>query len=80
MAKTGLRINCVAPAFVKTEMYEGSLSALTPEQLEKLIETTQPLGLGDPIDVANAIAFLLADTGRWITGSVLAVDGGYTAQ
>ena len=31
-------------------------------------------------DVANAIAFLLADTGRWITGSVLAVDGGYTAQ
>jgi len=80
MAKTGLRINCVAPAFVKTEMYEGSLSALTPEQLEKLIETTQPLGLGDPVDVANAIAFLLADTGRWITGSVLAVDGGYTAQ
>ena len=80
MAKTGLRINCVAPAFVKTEMYEGSLSALTPEQLEKLIEATQPLGLGDPIDVANAIAFLLADTGRWITGSVLAVDGGYTAQ
>jgi len=80
MAKTGLRINCVAPAFVKTEMYEGSLSALTPEQLEKLIETTQPLGLGDPVDVANAIAFLLADSGRWITGSVLAVDGGYTAQ
>jgi NAD(P)-dependent dehydrogenase (short-subunit alcohol dehydrogenase family) len=80
MAKTGLRINCVAPAFVKTEMYEGSLTALTAEQLEKVIGTTQPLGLGDPIDVANAIAFLLADTGRWITGSVLAVDGGYTAQ
>ena len=80
MAKSGVRINCVAPAFVKTEMYADSLGALTPEQLERLIQTTQPMGLGDPVDVANAIAFLLADTGRWITGSVLAVDGGYTAQ
>jgi NAD(P)-dependent dehydrogenase (short-subunit alcohol dehydrogenase family) len=36
--------------------------------------------LGTPLDVAYAIAFLLAETGRWITGSVLSVDGGYTAQ
>jgi NAD(P)-dependent dehydrogenase (short-subunit alcohol dehydrogenase family) len=36
--------------------------------------------LGEPADVANAIAFLLADTGRWITGSVLVLDGGYSAH
>jgi NAD(P)-dependent dehydrogenase (short-subunit alcohol dehydrogenase family) len=80
LAKTGLRVNCVAPAYVRTEMYEESLGGLTPEQLQSVVEATQPLGLGEPADVANAIAFLLADTGRWITGSVLAVDGGYTAQ
>jgi len=80
LARNGIRVNCVAPAYVKTEMYEESMKGLTPEQLESLIANTQPLGLGAPLDVAHAIAFLLADTGRWITGSVLAVDGGYTAQ
>ena len=73
-------MNCVAPAYVKTEMFEEAFKTLTPEQMQKLIETTQPLGVGTPLDVAHAIAFLLGNTGRWITGSVLAVDGGYTAQ
>ena len=43
-------------------------------------EAAHPLGLGKARDVSNAIAFLLADTGRWITGTTLVVDGGYTAQ
>jgi NAD(P)-dependent dehydrogenase (short-subunit alcohol dehydrogenase family) len=80
LAGSGIRVNCVAPAYVRTEMLEQTLNTLTPEQLEARIAATQPLGLGTPLDVAHAIAFLLADTGRWITGSVLAVDGGYTAQ
>jgi NAD(P)-dependent dehydrogenase (short-subunit alcohol dehydrogenase family) len=80
LAKSGIRVNCVAPAYVKTEMFEEAFKTITPEQMQKLIETTQPLGLGTALDVAHAIAFLLAETGRWITGSVLAVDGGYTAQ
>jgi NAD(P)-dependent dehydrogenase (short-subunit alcohol dehydrogenase family) len=80
LAKTGIRVNCVAPAYVKTEMFEDAFKTMTPEQMETLIEATQPLGLGTPLDVAHSIAFLLADTARWITGSVLAVDGGYTAQ
>ena len=54
-------------------------NALTPAQL-KDIENYHPLGLGSPEDVADAIAFLLADTGRWITGTTLVVDGGYTAH
>ncbi len=44
------------------------------------VEAEHPLGLGEPTDVANSILFLLAETGRWITGSVLVVDGGYTAH
>jgi NAD(P)-dependent dehydrogenase (short-subunit alcohol dehydrogenase family) len=80
LAKSGIRVNCVAPAYVRTEMYDSGLAALTPEQLAAVIAATQPLGLGEPADVANAIAFLLASSARWITGTVLSVDGGYTAQ
>jgi NAD(P)-dependent dehydrogenase (short-subunit alcohol dehydrogenase family) len=61
-------------------MYDTAMRELSPEKVELLVRATQPLGLGTPLDVAHAIAFLLADTGSWITGSVLAVDGGYTAQ
>jgi NAD(P)-dependent dehydrogenase (short-subunit alcohol dehydrogenase family) len=80
LAKSGIRVNCVAPSYVETDMYESAMSSLTGEQLQALIGCTQPLGLGTPADVAGAIAFLVADTGRWITGGVLAVDGGYSAQ
>jgi NAD(P)-dependent dehydrogenase (short-subunit alcohol dehydrogenase family) len=80
LAPGGVRVNCVAPAYVDTEMYQSARQELSPEKLDTLVRATQPLGLGSPVDVANAIAFLLAGTGRWITGSVLAVDGGYMAQ
>jgi NAD(P)-dependent dehydrogenase (short-subunit alcohol dehydrogenase family) len=51
---------------------------LLPEQLEKLY-AEYPLGLGQPEDVAYAIAFLLAPAARWITGTAVVLDGGYTA-
>ena len=78
-APRGIRINCVAPGFVKTQMYEQIASLRDDEQLRQ-IESAHPLGLGEAIDVAHAIAFLLADTGRWITGTALVCDGGYTAS
>jgi 3-oxoacyl-[acyl-carrier protein] reductase len=80
LAKSGVRVNCIAPSYVRTEMYEQTTNGLTEEQLSALVAATQPLGLGTPLDVAHAVAYLMADTGRWITGSVLAVDGGYAAQ
>jgi NAD(P)-dependent dehydrogenase (short-subunit alcohol dehydrogenase family) len=79
LARDQIRVNCVAPAFVQTEMLDGVRELLSPEQFEAL-EKAHPLGFGTARDVANAIAFLLAGTGRWITGSVLVVDGGYSAQ
>jgi len=80
LASAGVRVNCVAPAYVKTEMYDTVVQELSPEKVEALVQATQPLGLGSSLDVAHAIAFLLSGAGSWITGSVLAVDGGYSAQ
>ena len=51
---------------------------LSPEAL-KAIEEKHPLGLGMPEDVANTIVFLLSKASRWITGTSLVVDGGYSA-
>jgi len=79
LSHENIRVNCVAPAMVCSEMAEKMFDLLTPEQVLH-IEAMHPLGLGRPRDVANAIAFLLADTGRWITGTTLIIDGGYTAH
>lgn len=77
LATQGIRVNCVAPGQVETEMAEQQKQTLTTEQFDQ-IKALHPLGLGQPEDVAHAVAFLLADTSRWITGSILTVDGGYT--
>lgn len=79
LARDGIRVNCVAPGAVRSEMMAKVEAALSPEQFAE-IERMHLLGLGEPRDVAHAIAFLLADTGRWITGTTLVVDGGYTAR
>lgn len=74
-----IRINCVAPGFVKTPMFNKVSAHWSAEQAQQ-VEQAHPLGLGDPEDVANAIAFLLSDASRWVTGSTLVCDGGYTAS
>lgn len=75
----GLRVNCVAPGMVRTEMI-GRLGREMGEEHLAEMERRYPLGFGEPRDVAHAIAFLLAETGRWITGSTLELDGGYTLR
>ncbi len=79
LAREGIRVNCVAPSVVQTEMADKLLRALGPDQ-RAATETMHLLGLGQPRDVAHAIAFLLAPTGSWITGTTLTVDGGYSAH
>jgi NAD(P)-dependent dehydrogenase (short-subunit alcohol dehydrogenase family) len=79
LAPERIRVNCIAPGFVQTPMFERMAAHWEPAELTRVVQN-HPLGLGAPADVAHSIAFLLADTGRWITGSVLTVDGGYTAQ
>jgi NAD(P)-dependent dehydrogenase (short-subunit alcohol dehydrogenase family) len=79
LAPEKLRVNCIAPAFVQTEMLDQIRESLPAEQFA-VLEQAHPLGFGTPRDIANAAAFLVAETGRWITGSTLVVDGGYSAQ
>jgi len=79
LAPRRIRVNCVAAGCVETEMLARSRELSSPGEFQAL-ERAHPLGFGTSRDVANAVAFLLADTGRWITGSALAVDGGYSAQ
>lgn len=79
LAREGIRVNCVAPGHVRTEMAEALEESLPADKFAKLV-AMHPLGIGHPIDVARAVAFLIADTGRWITGTTLVVDGGFTAH
>ena len=79
LATEKIRVNCLAPGWVPTELAAKAESKLEDAQLQA-ISDMHPLGLGRPDDVANAAAFLLADTGRWVTGQTLVIDGGYTAH
>ena len=73
LAPTHIRVNCVAPGVIRTDM----LDALPPEVLPQLAQET-PLGrLGTPEDIAHAVAFLAGDGASFITGQVLTCDGGF---
>lgn len=74
-----ITVNAVLPGLVRTEMMAAMEKDLTEEQMRTLC-AKYPLGVGEPQDVAQAIAFLVSEASRWITGTVLTVDGGYTAQ
>lgn len=78
LAKEGIRVNCVAPGVVQTEMVE-SLQNLVGEDSMQAIREKHPLGIGEPSDVAYAVNYLLSPAARWVTGTSLAVDGGYLA-
>ena len=78
LVRDGVRVNAVAPAMVDTPMSDHFRTILSEDNFKRVVDM-HPLGLGHPDDVAAAIAFLLADTSRWITGSILCVDGGFLA-
>lgn len=79
LAKKNIRVNCILPGVVETEMSNKMFKNL-PEESKKSIIDMHPLGLGKPNDIANACAFLLSDASRWISGTNLIVDGGYSAR
>ena len=84
VGQLGVRVNGVAPGSISTPQFNRNLQALTPEKqaaFEAMVKEIYPLQhIGTPEDIAKACVFLASDNASWITGTVLAVDGGLTTN
>ena len=72
LGPSGIRVNCVAPGFIRTEMN----ARFSEEEIASFAEETPLCRVGDPQDVAKAVFFLATDMSDFITGQTLCVDGG----
>jgi 3(or 17)beta-hydroxysteroid dehydrogenase len=87
-ARDGIRVNSVHPGGVRTPIWEKAdwwpglvAKAGSVEAAFKVLEGATPLGrMAEPAEIADAILFLASDASRFVTGSELVIDGGYTAQ
>lgn len=74
-----IRVNAIAPGHIATELVQKQW--MSEPELKQFFESRTPMGhLGDPSDIAGAIIYLAGNSSRMVTGQVLAIDGGYTAQ
>lgn len=80
LADYNIRVNAVSPAVVETPIYENFIE---PDEVHDALQgfnEFHPIGrIGQPIDVAETIDFLLSDRATWMTGSVVDIDGGVMA-
>jgi NAD(P)-dependent dehydrogenase (short-subunit alcohol dehydrogenase family) len=79
LARKKIRINSVSPGYIQTEMMRRTEAEMTEQEITAL-QKDFLLGLGKPEDVANTCIYLLSDASRWVTGTNLIVDGGYSAR
>lgn len=77
VAKKNIRVNIIQPGFVPTTIFDTH--GLKDDAFEWYAER-HPLGSGTPLDIANGCIYLLSNASRWVTGSILTIDGGYTLQ
>lgn len=76
-ANRKIRVNCILPGYIKTNLVKKYLQSLSKKEKQELIEKHAFNKIGTPKDVANAVEFFLSDKSKWITGTTLNVDGGY---
>jgi 3-oxoacyl-[acyl-carrier protein] reductase len=72
LAPNNIRVNAVAPGVIQTDM----IAAISPQKMESLRAAIKMNRIGQPVDVANTIVFLLSDLSNYVTGQVIGVDGG----
>lgn len=77
LAPKGMRVNCIAPGMIETDMADAAAERISGEALAAHLKA-YPLGVGQPSDVAAATSFLLSQESRWVTGITLPVDGGFS--
>jgi NAD(P)-dependent dehydrogenase (short-subunit alcohol dehydrogenase family) len=76
-AKRGVRVNAIAPGYVGTELTKRGLAI---EEWSRVWLSATPMGrVAEPTEIAPAAVYLASDAASYVTGSVLVVDGGYTA-
>ena len=80
-AADGIRVNCLCPGTIPTPLYHEFTAQLPDRtEVEARLKNEHPLGFGTETDIAHAALFLASDESRYMTGSSLIVDGGYTAK
>ncbi|TWJ01635.1 NAD(P)-dependent dehydrogenase (short-subunit alcohol dehydrogenase family) [Mucilaginibacter frigoritolerans] len=75
LSPQGIRVNCVAPGFIATNMSAKALDS-DPERKRKVLSRTPMAKLGEPEDIAEAILYLASDGAKYVTGVIIPVDGG----
>jgi NAD(P)-dependent dehydrogenase (short-subunit alcohol dehydrogenase family) len=86
-ARLGIRVNCICPGTIDTPLLESAvrrfqqLSAKSQDEVQHLLNEAQPMGrIGQPAEIARVVVFLLSDESSFMTGALVAADGGYTCQ
>ena len=79
LAENKIRVNSIVAAAVETEMHQRLTKNMSTETLNTYKEK-HLLGFGQAEDIANAATFLLSNASKWITGTTMVVDGGYSCR
>ena len=75
-ARENIRVNAIAPGYVDTPIL-----SMVPDNIKEAMGTELPIGrLGKDTEIANLICYLLSDDASFITGSIIPIDGGFTAK
>lgn len=76
-AKRKIRVNCLLPGYVKTNLVKNYLRNLSANETKELVEKHALNQLGEPQDISEIVNFLLSEKSKWMTGSIINIDGGY---
>ena len=76
-AKRKIRVNCLLPGYVKTNLVKNYFGNLSITEKNELIEKHALNKIGEPKDISEIVSFLLSDKSKWMTGSIINIDGGY---